>query len=91
MLRRIARERDDLLAALSDADAAGAGLRHSLPDWIVALWWEQLGPDAARALLARANEPAENALRANTLRTDAGRSRARWGCGRPCRAIRPRR
>jgi 16S rRNA (cytosine967-C5)-methyltransferase len=79
VLRRIARERADLLGALSDADAAGAALRHSLPDWIVALWWEQLGPDSARALLARANEPAENALRANTLRTDAATLAAALG------------
>ena len=37
-------------------------------------------PERARALLARANEPAENALRANTLRTDA-RRRSRPRCG----------
>jgi 16S rRNA (cytosine967-C5)-methyltransferase len=72
VLRRIARERDELLAALRDDSPAAAGLRHSMPDWIVSLWWEELGAPAARALLARANEPAESALRANTLRTDAG-------------------
>jgi 16S rRNA (cytosine967-C5)-methyltransferase len=32
------------------------------------MWWEQLGPDEARALMARNNEPAESAIRVNTLR-----------------------
>jgi len=70
-LRRLARERDGLLDALHDGDPDAASLRHSMPPWIVERWWEQLGPEGARALLARANEPAESALRANTLRTDA--------------------
>ena len=35
------------------------------------MWWEQLGADDARALLACDNEPGELALRANTLVTDA--------------------
>ena len=34
-----------------------------------------LGPEGARALMAADNEPAESALRANTLRTDRGRAR----------------
>jgi len=71
VLRRIARERDALLASLGDADPASAAIAHSVPQWIVEAWWEQLGASGARALLARVNEPAENALRANTLRTDA--------------------
>ena len=71
VLRRIARERDELLAGLTDADPGSASIAHSVPRWIVDAWWEQLGPQQARALLARVNEPAENALRANTLRTDA--------------------
>jgi 16S rRNA (cytosine967-C5)-methyltransferase len=70
-LRRLARERDGLLGSLHDDDPAAASIRHSMPLWIVEHWWAQLGPERARALLARANEPAESALRANTLRTDA--------------------
>jgi 16S rRNA (cytosine967-C5)-methyltransferase len=50
-----------------DADIAGAAIRHSHPEWLVALWWEQLGADATRALLAANNEPAELALRINPL------------------------
>ena len=33
-------------------------------------WWEELGPEATRALLAVDNEPGELALRINTLVTD---------------------
>ena len=43
------------------------------------MWWESLGADATRALLARVNEPAESALRANTLRTDAAALARRCG------------
>ena len=70
-LRRVAREREALLATLGDGDPAGASVRHSMPLWVVERWWQELGPGTARALLARANEPAENSLRANTLRVDA--------------------
>jgi 16S rRNA (cytosine967-C5)-methyltransferase len=41
------------------------------------MWFDALGPDAARALMAADNEPAEPALRANTLRTDAAALAAR--------------
>jgi 16S rRNA (cytosine967-C5)-methyltransferase len=71
VLRRLAREGEQLLAALHDRDPAAASVRHSMPRWIVELWWASLGAARARGLLARANEPAETSLRANTLRTDA--------------------
>jgi 16S rRNA (cytosine967-C5)-methyltransferase len=71
VLRRIAREREELLGALHDRDPAAAAVAHSVPPWVVSMWWEALGAEATRALLARVNEPAESALRANTLRTDA--------------------
>ena len=41
-------------------------------------WWEELGPDEARALMAAMNEPAERALRVNTLRAEPGGAAARW-------------
>jgi 16S rRNA (cytosine967-C5)-methyltransferase len=71
VLRRAAREGPGLLAGLDDETPAGAAVKHSMPGWIVELWWEALGPQAARLLLRRCNEPAEHALRANTLRGDA--------------------
>jgi 16S rRNA (cytosine967-C5)-methyltransferase len=70
VLRRGAREAAALVAALPDGTPAEAALRHSHPEWIAELWWEALGPDAARALMAAGNEPAEAALRVNTLRAD---------------------
>jgi 16S rRNA (cytosine967-C5)-methyltransferase len=72
VLRRAARERDELLGSLDDATPAGAAVAHSHPPWIAELWWEELGADAARALMAADNEPPETALRANLLRADPG-------------------
>ena len=34
------------------------------------MWWEELGAEAARSLLAACNEPAEVAMRVNTPRGD---------------------
>lgn len=42
---------------------------HSVPDWLAQMWWRELGPDRARALLASVNIPAESALRVNSLRS----------------------
>jgi 16S rRNA (cytosine967-C5)-methyltransferase len=72
VLRRAAREGSEaLLGALSDATPAQAAVKHSHPQWIAELWWKELGPEQARALMACDNEPGEVALRANTLLTDA--------------------
>jgi len=68
VLRRAARE--DLLGPLGDDTPAAAAVKHSMPEWIAQRWWNELGPDTARALMAASNEPAETALRANTLVTD---------------------
>jgi len=68
LLRRCTRERDGLLAGLSDGDPGAAAVAHSAPEWLARMWWRELGPDDARSLLAAANEPAETAMRANRLR-----------------------
>ena len=70
VLRRAARERDELLAGLSDTTAAEAAFAYSHPTWLTEMWWEELGPDGARSLMAADNEPAETALRVNTLRAE---------------------
>src|SRR2546427_1025957 len=68
VLRRAAREgADSLLCGLADDTPERAALKHSHPTWVAQMWWEQLGADAARALMAYDNEPSELALRANTL------------------------
>ena len=72
MLRRAAREGPEaLLAELCDDTPEHAAVMHSHPDWIAREWWDQLGAEDARALMAAGNEPSEVALRANTLVTDA--------------------
>jgi len=72
VLRRTAREGRALVEALPERTPAEAALRHSHPRWIAELWFEALGPEGARALMASGNRPAEAAVRANALRTTAG-------------------
>ena len=67
VLRRALREGRDLLAGLDDATPAHAAVLHSVPVWLAELWWSELGPSRARALLAAVNQPAESAVRVNTL------------------------
>jgi 16S rRNA (cytosine967-C5)-methyltransferase len=66
ILRRAAREREELTAALLEDDSTpeAAAVAHSAPLWLVGMWWEELGAEAARSLLAACNEPAEVAMRA---------------------------
>ncbi len=71
VLRRATREAEALVGALPDDTPEAAALRLSHPEWIARLWWETFGGDTARLLMAADNQPAEAALRANTLRTSA--------------------
>ncbi|MGA2319842.1 MAG: 16S rRNA (cytosine(967)-C(5))-methyltransferase RsmB [Solirubrobacteraceae bacterium] len=71
VLRRATREGPAaLLGSMSDETPERAAVKHSHPEWIARLWWRELGPEGARALMARDNEPSEVALRANTLLFD---------------------
>jgi 16S rRNA (cytosine967-C5)-methyltransferase len=67
VLRRATRERSELTAALlgDDSTAAKAAIAHSAPEWLARMWWEELGPEVARSLLAACNQPAEVAMRAD--------------------------
>jgi 16S rRNA (cytosine967-C5)-methyltransferase len=67
VLRRALREGRDLVAALDDTTPARAAVLHSVPVWLAELWWSELGPQRARTLLAAVNQPAESAVRVNTL------------------------
>jgi 16S rRNA (cytosine967-C5)-methyltransferase len=67
VLRRAAADGPALVESLHDRDAQSASIMHSVPPWLAELWWRELGPDEARELLARVNEPAESAVRVNTL------------------------
>ncbi|MEI2701002.1 MAG: transcription antitermination factor NusB [Baekduia sp.] len=50
-----------------DATPEAAAITHSHPLWLVRMWWEWLGAEETRLLLAANNEPAEQALRVNPL------------------------
>ncbi len=66
ILRRAARERTELSETLlgDDSNPEAAAVAHSAPLWLARMWWEELGGEAARPLLAACNEPAEVAMRA---------------------------
>jgi 16S rRNA (cytosine967-C5)-methyltransferase len=64
VMRRAAREAVGIVGAL-DPDSP---LALSHPDWLAEMWRAALGPAEAAALMRVDNEPAESALRANTLR-----------------------
>lgn len=72
VLRRAARERGELTESLlgDDSTPERAAVACSVPLWLARMWWHELGPEAARALLGACNQPPELALRVNTLRTD---------------------
>jgi 16S rRNA (cytosine967-C5)-methyltransferase len=67
VLRRAVREGPGILAGLSDETPEDAAILHSVPEWLARRWWEELGSEEARALLAVVNRPAESAVRVNTL------------------------
>jgi len=79
VLRRAAREREQLVRSLLDADStpAAAAVAHSVPPWLAEMWWQELGPEEARAALAACNRPAEVAMRVNLLRGERDEMTAR--------------
>jgi 16S rRNA (cytosine967-C5)-methyltransferase len=67
VMRRATREAQGLVAELTADSPADAAVLHSHPEWLVRMWWDALGPDAALQLLERDNEAPESAVRANEL------------------------
>jgi 16S rRNA (cytosine967-C5)-methyltransferase len=89
VLRRAARERDEIAAGFDDSTPEAAALAHSYPRWLAELWWAELGAEAARSLMVAMNRPAETALRVNTLAADVAdlaRDLAAEGVRRPAAA-----
>jgi 16S rRNA (cytosine967-C5)-methyltransferase len=64
-MRRLALGLRELVAGLPDSTPAEAALRHSYPDWVAELWWRELGPGEALALMQSQNEPLETVVRRN--------------------------
>jgi 16S rRNA (cytosine967-C5)-methyltransferase len=67
VLRRATREGAAWLASLRDDTPADAAVAHSIPAWLAERWFDELGAESARALMAAVNRPAETALRVNPL------------------------
>jgi 16S rRNA (cytosine967-C5)-methyltransferase len=65
VMRRLALGLRELVEALPEGTATEAALRHSYPDWVAELWWRELGPDEALALMRAQNEPLETVVRLN--------------------------
>jgi 16S rRNA (cytosine967-C5)-methyltransferase len=65
VMRRLSEGIEPLLASLPENSATEAALKHSYPDWVAELWWEELGPEGALALMRAQNEPPERVVRRN--------------------------
>jgi 16S rRNA (cytosine967-C5)-methyltransferase len=67
VLRRVAGEREAMMAKLDDSTPAGAATALSYPLWLTEMLWAELGERDARGVLSAMNEPAEAAFRVNLL------------------------
>src|SRR5262249_18766372 len=65
VMRRLGKGLAQLLATLPEGTSAEAALKHSYPDWVADVWWEELGPEDALALMQAQNEPPERVVRLN--------------------------
>ena len=72
VLRRAARERAELTESLlgDDSTPEAAAVAHSAPLWLAKMWWEELGAQSARPLLAACNRPAAVGMRVNVRQAD---------------------
>ena len=75
VMRRLSEGIAPLIAALPEDTPEAAALKHSYPDWVAELWWEELGPEEALALMRAQNEPPERVVRLN--RRKSGRVEGR--------------
>ena len=65
VMRRLANGIGPLLSSLPEGAPGEAALRHSYPDWVAQVWWDELGADGALALMRAQNEPPERVVRVN--------------------------
>jgi 16S rRNA (cytosine967-C5)-methyltransferase len=65
VMRRLSAGLEELLASLREDTPKAAALKHSYPDWVAELWWQELGRDDALALMQSQNEPPERVVRIN--------------------------
>ncbi len=86
VLRRAGREGQQRLAKLDDLTPEHAAILQSVPDWLAEMWWRELGPERARALLQSVNTPAESAIRVNGLRATPEQVKAALRAGSAARS-----
>jgi 16S rRNA (cytosine967-C5)-methyltransferase len=65
VMRRLANGLAPLLATLPEGTPVEAALKHSYPDWIAEVWWDELGEENALALMQAQNKPPERVVRLN--------------------------
>jgi 16S rRNA (cytosine967-C5)-methyltransferase len=66
VMRRLSEGIAPLLESLSEDTPRAAALKHSYPDWVADVWWEELGRDDTLALMRAQNEPPERVVRINS-------------------------
>jgi 16S rRNA (cytosine967-C5)-methyltransferase len=69
VMRRLSVGLEALLASLGEETPTAAALKHSYPDWVAELWWEELGRDDALALMRVQHEAPERVVRINRRRS----------------------
>jgi 16S rRNA (cytosine967-C5)-methyltransferase len=70
VMRRLSEGIEPLLASLREDTPVEAALKHSYPDWVAELWWDEAGRDDALALMRAQNEPPERVVRVNRRKHD---------------------
>jgi 16S rRNA (cytosine967-C5)-methyltransferase len=71
VMRRVADGARHLVDELPEDTPREAALRHSYPDWVAELWWNEHGREDALALMRAQNEPAPTVVRINRRKTDS--------------------
>lgn len=69
VLKRVPQHIDDVPLPDESRLVRHLGVRHSLPDWLVEKWINELGEETARAVCAASAEQAPTTIRVNTLAT----------------------
>jgi 16S rRNA (cytosine967-C5)-methyltransferase len=65
VLRRVGEGIEALLESLSEGTPQDAALKHSYPDWVAEVWWDELGAEEAVALMRAQNESPPTVVRLN--------------------------
>jgi 16S rRNA (cytosine967-C5)-methyltransferase len=73
VLRNIVRKKEELSIPAELDFVQRIALTHSHPEWMVARWLEQYGPEAAEKICQANNEPPKVSVRVNTILAERGR------------------